>query len=498
MLGIQPLDIIVIVLYFFIISFTGWWSARKIKNTSDFFVADRKFGKFLTAMLSFGTGTHADQAVGVVSKSYQVGLSGIWYEWMWLLVNPFYWVIAAIIRRLRVVTTADYFRVRFNQNVAALYAFMAVVILMLNIGTMVLGSSRIIEALTGGGINFSMSILIITVLFVFYGLAGGMVAAALNDVIQGFLTIIFSFLMFPFFLSKIGGFEGLHAKVSAGATYDMFSLVAPEGITLFFVVMIAVNGAINWAVQPHVIPSSTACRTEMDSRVGVTYGNFIKRFCTIAWAFTGVAAIALAPNLSNPDHAFGEMARLLLPVGMVGLLIASLLATIQSTGVVLMITGSSIFVRNFYKVYFKKSESEAHYLKVSRIVSFVIVVGSLLFALMLPGVIKALEYFMQIPALLGIPFWMGIVWRRANPAMVWASFIAATLVFLVCEMNLFIGYNVSLPWTMLSYLTAGFVTAVITGLVTKPQPKEQLDEFYTRLKTPVDREEHLETDRVED
>ncbi len=491
MLGIHILDIIVIALYFVIISLIGWWSARKIKNTGDFFMGGRKFGKFLTAMLSFGTGTHADQAVGVVSMSYRVGLSGIWYEWMWLLVNPFYWIIAPILRRLRMVNASDYFKIRYNQSLSSLYAFMAVLILMLNIGTMVLGSSRIIEGLTGGGISFTMSLIIITVLFVYYGLAGGMVAAALNDVIQGVLTIAFSFVMIPFALSKIGGFHALHEQVSANATYDMFSLVAPKGITVFFIAMIVINGLINWAVQPHVIPSSTANKTEMDARVGVTYGNFIKRFCTIAWAFMGIAAISLVPNLQNPDSAFGEVARLLLPVGFVGLLIASLLATIQSTGVVLMISGSSIFVRNFYAVYFRK-RSEEHYLFVGRLVSFFIVVGSLAFALLLPGVIKALELFMQIPALIGIAFWMGIVWRRANPASAWASFIAAAGVFLFCELAM----DISLPWQMVAYLTAGIVTGIVVGLLTERQPKEVLDRFYDNLKTPVDKEEHLATDNV--
>lgn len=491
MFGIHPLDILVIILYFAIITLTGWWSARKIKDTGDFFVAGRKFGKFLTAMLSFGTGTHADQAVGVVSMSYRVGLSGIWYEWLWLLVNPFYWIMAPILRRLRVVNAADYFKVRYNQSLASLYAFLALIILMLNIGTMVLGSSRIIEGLTGGGIDFYTGVAIITVMFVFYGLAGGMVAAALNDVIQGFLTIVFSFLMIPFAISKIGGFHALHEKIAANATYDMFSLVAPKGITLFFIIMIVLNGLVNWAVQPHCIPSSTSNRTEMDARVGVTYGNFIKRFCTIAWAFVGISAIPLLPHLKNPDSAFGEMAALLLPVGLVGLLIASLLATIQSTGVVLMISGSSIFVRNFYAVYFKK-RSEKHYLFVGRLVSFLIVLGSLAFALLLPGVIKALELFMQIPALIGIAFWMGIVWRRANPASAWASFIAAASTFLFCERML----DLSLPWQMVSYLTAGIVTGIVVGFLTKRQPKEHLDRFYDNLKTPVDKEEILATDTV--
>jgi len=491
MLGIQLLDIIVIIFYFAVISLIGWWSARKIKDTGDFFLAGRKFGSFLTAMLSFGTGTHADQAVGVVSMSYRVGLSGIWYEWMWLLVNPFYWIMAPILRRLRMVNGSDYFNIRYNQSLASLYAFLAMIILMLNIGTMVLGSGRIIEGLTGGGINFITAVAIITVLFVFYGLAGGMVAAALNDVVQGFLTIVFSFIMLPFAISKVGGFTALHEQVNAGASYDFFSLVAPKGITFFWIFMIVINGLINWAVQPHTIPSSTANRTEMDARIGVTYGNFIKRFCTVAWAFTGIAAISLVPNLQNPDNAFGEMARILLPVGLVGLLIASLLATIQSTGVVLMISGSSIFVRNFYAVYFKK-RPEKHYLFVGRVISFVIVLGSLGFALLLPGVIKALELFMQIPALIGIPFWMGIVWRRANPASAWASFLAAAGVFLFCELAL----DIPLPWQMVCYLTAGITTGIIVGFLTPRQPKEKLDPFYQRLKTPVLAEEHLASDNV--
>jgi len=492
MFGIHPLDIFVIFIYFLIITLTGWWSSRKIKNTGDFFVGGRKFGKFLTAMLSFGTGTHADQAVGVVSKSYSVGLSGIWYEWMWLLVNPFYWIMAPILRRLRVVNGSDYFKIRYNQSMASLYAFLAVIILMLNIGTMVLGSARIIEGLTGGDISFFWGLFIITAMFIIYGLAGGLVAAALNDVIQGILTIAFSFLMIPFAVSKAGGFHALHEQVSKNASYDMFSLVAPYGITWFFILMIVINGIINWAVQPHTIPSSTANRTEMDARVGVTYGNYIKRFCTVAWAFTGIAAIPLLPNLKNPDAAFGEMAALLLPVGLIGLLISSLLATIQSTGVVLMISGSSIFVRNFYRVYIKKEGTEAHYLLVGRIVSFVIVMGSLVFALLLPGVIKALELFMQIPALIGISFWLGIIWRRANPASAWASFIAAAATFLYCELFT----EISLPWQMVCYLSAGIITGIIVGLITKPQPKEFLDKFFDRIQTPVDKEEILESDTI--
>jgi len=68
----------------------------------------RRFGKFMMAMFAFGSGTHSDQAVSVASKSYTNGLSGIWYQWLWLFVTPFYWITPLIFRRMRYITTADY------------------------------------------------------------------------------------------------------------------------------------------------------------------------------------------------------------------------------------------------------------------------------------------------------------------------------------------------------------------------------------------------------
>ena len=114
MAGLHSIDIVVLIGYLLLITGIGIWSSKKIKNTGDFFVAGRSLGKFMTAMLNFGTGTHSDQAVGVIAKTYQVGLAGIWYQWLWLLKTPFDWIMAPIWRRLRVVTCADYFRNRYS------------------------------------------------------------------------------------------------------------------------------------------------------------------------------------------------------------------------------------------------------------------------------------------------------------------------------------------------------------------------------------------------
>ena len=494
-MGLHPIDIGIILAYLLMLVGIGIWTRKIIKSTSDYFIGGRRFGKFVSMMLIFGTGTHSDQAVAVVSKSYEVGLAGIWYQWLWLLVTPFYWILGPLLRRIRVVTTSDLFKKRYSQNVASLYAIVAIVLIMIDIGMMLLGSGRIIERMTGGAVSFTFTVWAMTILFVLYGIAGGLVAAAITDVIQGVLTIVLSFILLPFAIIRVGGFSGLHEKL-ADAPYDMFSLIAPGEITLFFIIVMTINGILNWPMQPHNLPLASSCKTEKESRVAVTYGNMIKRFCTVAWAFTGVAAIVLVPDLKNPDHAFGEVARLILPTGLIGLLIASVIAAVQSTCDALMVSAAGIFTRNIYHVYFTKGKSESHYLLVARIASLVVVAFGLFFAFYLPGVIKAMELIWQIPALMAIPFWSGIIWRRANPASAWVSFIMSTITFIACEHGLFIGYHISLPWQMISYLSAGLIGAIVTALITKPQKKEQLDIFFRDLNTPVLREEHLSTDNM--
>jgi len=490
MIGLEFLDFVVLIGYLLTILAIGLWASKLVKNTGDFFLAGRSMGKFMTAMLNFGTGTHSDQAVGVISKTYSVGLAGIWYQWLWLLKTPFDWVMAPIYRRLRVVTCADYFQKRYDTNVATLYSVVAIFVLMLNMGTMLLGSSRIVEEVTGGQIPFAVSVIGMTVLFVSYGMAGGFMAAALTDVLQGVLTIVLSFMLLPFALIKVGGFAGLHAKLPP----EMFSFFTRD-IGLFFVAMTVINGIVNIATQPHTIPISVACKTEMDSRIGVTYGTYVKRVCTAAWAFTGLTAIVMFPNLENPDHAFGALARVLLPAGLVGLLLASVLAAVQSSCDAFMVTASGIFTRNIYKTYFVKEAKEAHYLKIGRIFSLIVVAGGLSFAFFLPGVIKALELFWQIPALMGIPFWLGIFWRRANPISAWVSFLSAATTFVVLEFDL-LGFDVSLPLQMLCYLSAGLIGGVVAGLVTKRQDSAFLDEFFEGVSKPVYEVEVLESDNM--
>jgi len=518
MLGITLVDWLVIVGYLVGITAIGTWAIRKVKDSTSFFISDRKFGSVMMMFFNFGTGTHSDQAVSVSAKTYHVGASGIWYQLLWAFSTPFYWVIAPMFRRMRAVTTSDYFEARFNGSVGVLYAVVAVMNLIVNIGVMLLGSSKLITAITGGAIDPNVAIAAMTVMFLIYGVAGGLSAAVVTDFVQGVLTIVLSFLILPFALWQVGGMSGMRQTI---ASAEMFSLVSQE-IGLFYIVVISLNGLIGYGTQPHTMGLCAAGRTELQARVGMTCGMFAKRFCTVAWVVTGLCAAAMyAGQRANPefdvDHVYGLMARDLLPgilPGLVGLFIASMLAAVMSSCDAFMVACSALFTENIYRKLVVKEAGDRHYMIVGRVVAVVVVLIAIYFAFNLQSVVKGLEVFWQVSAIMGLAFWAGLFWRRTTPAGAWAGTVASFAVMLFTSkitLTPTLGWDFNarfahrlpdwltfvdtsrqpaelmlyLPWKMIFYLSAGLVTLVVASLVTRPVSQEKLERFYACLRTPV-------------
>jgi len=508
MLGLKLVDWVVIVAYLLGITLIGFWAVRKVRSSASYFIGDRKFGKIMMAFFMFGSGTHSDQAVSVASKTYQTGASGIWYQWLWLFVTPFFWIIAPFFRRMRAVTTGDYFEIRYGRSVSGLYAAMGILPLLVAIGVMLKGSGAMVEAVSGGAISSELAIIAMTVIFLVYGIAGGLSAAIATNFVQGLLTIVLSFLILPFALTKVGGMSGLRESISDS---HMLSLVSPGEITLFYIVIIAFNALVGWVTMPETMANCAAGKTEMEGRIGVTTGIFGKRICTIAWMLTGLCAVVMYAQLDDADLAYGKMARDLLPgiaPGMIGLFIACMLASVMSTCDSLMVVASALFTENIYKKFFVIGRSDKHYTLIGRIISALVVISGIFVAFKLQSVVDGLEFYWMVSALMGIAFWAGLFWRRATAAGAWAATLVSLGAFLFTSTNaLGIPWDFNahfadklpafmlwegslyLPWQMIIYLSVGFVVLVVVSLFTKKTPSESLDQFYACLRTPVGSDE---------
>jgi len=487
-LGLKTLDWIVIVCYILLITAIGLWANRGVKSTKDYFMGGRRFGKLLMIAQAFGAGTRTDQAVAVIGASSQIGLAGIWYQWLYLFSTPFFWLIAPVYRRLRYITIGDFFEQRYGTGMGAAYAFVGLLWFAVNIGVVLKGTGVTIEAITGGVISTEAAVIGMMMFFVIYGLLGGLVAAATTQLVQGFFILLLSFLLIPFALDYIGGLQAVHEALPE----EWFNLVANTEVTLFFIVMAVLNGLIGVVVQPHHMAINGSGKTEISCRSGWTYGVFIKRFATLGWAFSGIFIAVVFPQIMDADSserelAFGLAIVELLPTGFVGLMIAAMVAAVVSACNNFMVNGSALFTRNFYRRFLNADADEEHYLTIARISSFFVVAAGVAIALYIPSVVEGLLLIWKITAFLGIAFWMAIFWKKANRYGAWSSMIiTAILAFTTDAMGW------SFPEQVALYLPIGFVTMITVSYFTKREDEAIINRFYSLLNTPVGQEERLE------
>lgn len=526
-MNLHPVDAIVLVVYLIGITVLGSWMGRKVSSAADYFMP-RRFGKLTMIMHAFGTGTASDQAVTVASATAKNGLSGIWYQWMWLFSTPFYWLIAPIMRRFRATTTADIYQLRYDRSVSMLFAIVGIAGMALKIGVMLKGAGALIDSGTGGSIDASVAIPIVTVLFVIYGIAGGLGGAIMTDFVQGIMTIVFSIMLLPVVLLEVGGLAGMRETIAADdAGSAMLSLVAPGEIGLFYIVMLSVNTLFLIVAMPSAMGNCAAGKTELDGRVGFMFGTFIKRICTIAWCLTAMAAVAwylqneiVISSIASgdasvhPDEVYGDMAHRFLPQllpGMLGVFIASLLAAVMSSCDSFMIASSALFTENIYRVV-APEKSEKHYIWVGRCVSFIVVVAGVAVAYALPGVIPGLKIWYKVVPMMGIAFWMGLLWRKATPAGAWASAIGGFAAWWLVNREFFVEWAQSLsiaeplrlvvekngvaaiyePWQIVSYLGTGLIVGIGISLFTRPIEQERLERYYALTRTPIGSDEQLQ------
>jgi len=506
---LHPLDGAVLVVYLLGIIVLGLWMARRVRNLSDYFMP-RRFGKAMMLTHAFGTGTASDQAVVVASATFRSGISGIWYQWLWMLATPFYWLIAPIMRRFRAVTTADVYALRFDQSVAVLFGIVGMANMAVKLALMLKGAGALVESSTGALVSAEEAMAGIAVLFVAYAVAGGLGAAIVVDFFQGILTVIFSFMLLPFVLHAVGGMSGIRATIQP----EMLSLVAPGKIGWFFILMMGLQALVGIVAQPFIMGVCSAGRTEMDGRFGFMVGNLVKRICTMAWCLTGIAAVAwyaqrgVERSAVIPDNVYGDMALQFLPAAMPGLLgifLAAMLSAVMSSCGAFMLSASGLFTKNIYRPLLP-GKSERHYVWVGRGTALAVVAAALVIAYSVAGVVKILEIWFSIAPMLGITFWIGLFWRRATPAGVWAAAIAGFGTWFVVTRVWFVDWAARLPslesmplvwseagkplalyepWRIAFYMATATLAAVVVSLLTKPVSKDKLNRFYALIRTPV-------------
>ncbi len=499
MFGLTVADLVVISIYILAMIFIGYWSMKRIRSQEDFFMGGRAFGKTLQVMAMFGSGTSTDSPVGTARNTFVGGLSGIWTVLNYLFCTPFYWFIGLWYRRYRMITMGDFFEERFQSRpMASVYAIFGLFFFIVWLSVGFSAASKTIIALTPKpvaalsveekneyeqfqrlteleNLDYSMldeqqrqelqnlreinpsgkfSYVSATALTVFIGIvvllyswAGGLLAAYLTDFIQSIFIIILSLILIPFGLQQISsrfggagmldGFRILHEQLPQ-EFFDILGSPLASDFTWYYLLAVTAINLVGIVVQPHmIVVGGGSAKDELSARVGIMVGNYIKRFLTIAWALTGLIAVALyARELTDPDLVWGHATRDLLgPVGfgLVGLMISALMAALMSSASCYILVASSLLVRNLYS-WMRPGRSEGHYVFVGRLASSVAILGGIFFSIYYYDVFDQLKVAWELPVIFAATVWVAMFWRRATRTAAWVTIAATALLFFIIPM----------------------------------------------------------------
>jgi SSS family solute:Na+ symporter len=465
-------------------------ASQASKSEEGYFLAGRKLGKAYQFFLNFGNATDANGAVSTSSLVYQKGASGVWLSLQTLFMNPYYWFMNPWFRRVRLVTVADLFEDRFGSKALArfyaIFQIVATVIVIIGFGNLVgykVTSSLLVKPearwtaeeqasvagyhefrrIEAASLTTSLSAvetarldelremnkrgelrrviswldspagkwgyyLVYSFIVGFYIVAGGMAAAAANEALQSILIVVFSAILIPFGLNAIGGWDALGEKVPR-EMFDLLGGGAASGIGgwelagIFLISLVQIHGIIgNMSV-------SGSAKNEFSARFGAVSGTYAKRVMIILWAFCGLIAIALYQNagkLSDPDSAWGTMALQLLKPGMLGLMMAGLLAANMSTIAAQTMAVSALFTRNVYG-YLVPNATAAQLVRTGRWSIVIILAVGVYAAANMSDVYSVVQLMLTVNVPFGAAVLMIFFWRRLTLSAVWAAVVVSAL-----------------------------------------------------------------------
>lgn len=475
--GLHILDLGILVGFLVLIIGIGVRVSRTVKKESDFYLGGRSLGRVLQFFLNFGNATDSNGAVVMASEVYRQGVGGVWLSLQTLFITPFFWFTQPWFRRARVITMADLFVDRFNSKaVASAYAVFNIMVALILLGVGNKGSYEVTAAMVVkpesaytaqdvARVNAfkeyqSLKTLAVAgtlpaeqlaqyealdnqnkrgelasfvsyvrplpfyvaycVVVAVYIMLGGLKAAAVTDAIQGVLILVMSFVLIPVGLQHVGGVEGLRRRVPEHM-FELFGTVAMSEYTWYTILGITLASLIQVVGLSHNMSSGGSAKDEDTARFGMISGGFTKRLVLIAWMFCGLLAIGvLGGSLSQPDHAWGAVSKMLLPPGLMGLMLSGMLLGHMPSVGMSSVALSGLVTRNIYEP-IVKDRSPEHYLRVGQCIIAIVLGTSIVVSLMASSVTSLVKTMITFNTFFGAVVLLLFFWRRLTSASILIS-----------------------------------------------------------------------------
>ncbi len=504
----MAIKILLLIVFFSVTVGIGIYCRRNATDVSGFVLGGRNVGPWLTA---FAYGTSYFSAVIFVGYAGQFGWKfGVASTWIGLgnafLGSLLAWVVLG--RRTRLMsqhlkssTMPEFFGKRYlSPSLKIAAAIIVFVFLIPYTASLYNGLSRLFS-MAFPNIDYSVCVIIMAILTGIYVIAGGYMATAINDFIQGIIMLIGIVMVIFAVLSKNGGFieslEGLARIEADGLAPGVFnSFFGPDPLGLLFVVILTSLGT--WGL-PQMVQKFYAIKSEKDINKGTIISTVFATIVAGGCYFLGGFGRLFTDNLTflpngSIEGGFDSIIPTMLsglPDILIAIVIILVLSASMSTLSSLVLTSSSTLTLDLLKGHIIKDMNEKKQLLTMRILIVVFVAISAYIAIN-KDKLSAIADMMGISwgALAGAflaPFLYGLYWKKATKTSVWASFIFGAGIMILNML-----FRPMFPVIMQSPINCG-VIAMLGGLVivpvfsifTKKLSTETIDDIFMCYDAPV-------------
>ncbi|MGH8236117.1 MAG: sodium:solute symporter [Steroidobacteraceae bacterium] len=427
--SLTGLDIGIIAVYFVIIFGIGVYFARKGRNSVDYFLAGRNVGWFAIGASLFVSNISTEHFIGLAGSGATSGLAVGHFEWLACLILLILgWVFVPFYLRSNVFTMPEFLERRFNRASSVYLASISILAyIFTKISVHLYAAAIVLERVVGWDpLTAAVALVIATGV---YTIIGGLSAVIYTELMQTLVLLAGAVVLTFIGLSEIGGFEGLRAAVPA----HYFSMMKPASHAEFpwtgIFIGAPILGIWYWCTDQVIVQRVLSAKDEGHAKAGTIFAGFLKILPVFVLVLPGLIAFGLYPQLfatdangtvTNGDIAYPTLIVNLLPSGLVGLMVAALLAALMGGMASVFNSASTLVTLDFYKRV-RPAASEQQLVFVGRIATGVLVVLGLLWVPFIKLLSSQLYIYLQsVQAYISPPiaacFILGILWTRLNGA----------------------------------------------------------------------------------
>src|ERR1035438_9335170 len=521
---LAPIDIAILLLYFAMVIFIGFYVKGSTDTSEQFFLAGREMSAWIAGRSFVSANLGSLELMGWAGAAYQYGILAIHWYWigaipamlfLGIVMMPFYYIS-------KTHSVPGYLQLRFGEGARGLsgvcFAFMTVLMSGVNIYSMAL----VMKVVLGWNINFSMWVGAVTVAI--YVMLGGLRSAIINEVLQ-FVLIWAGAALIPILgLIEAGGWTNLKAQIIARmgdpaymhiwSTTGSFSS-NPMGVQwtgLVFGLGFVISFGY-WTTDFLVVQRVLSANNLRAARLAPIIGAAFKMFVPFFVILPGLLALVLLKDSAGhlmqlyPDgsdmvlhhgaHSFNEVLPLMmvryLGPGLLGLGITALIAGFMSGMAGNVSAFSTVWTYDIYGAYLNKKASDRHYVAMGRWRTLIGVLVSVGTAYLVQHSASIMDYAMQLFSFFIAPVFgtviLGMLWKRATNQVGFWGLLAGTLtsiglwVWVVKDPSALAAVALSpdakpmaenLYRALWAFLATVLVIFVVS-LFTKPKPVEELD-----------------------